>query len=238
MHIHVENVSVRYARTQKPVLNNVSFEVPSGTTLVLLGPSGCGKTTILRALSGLVPIESGDIRFDGVRVVDQRPQERTLSLVQQSLALPAHMTVERYIALWPHIRYKKSWSESRRLAHEAAERIGISDLLNRFTGEISGGQRQRVAFAGRVLVVDEPIVLLDEPLSSVDVPRHNEMMALLKQCLQEKKTTAVHVTHNRREAEGLADAVAVVLDGRVQQIGTYAEISSRPANDAVASFLA
>lgn len=226
MRIQLSDVCVRYGMAPLS-LAHVSLCVSSGEIIVILGQSGSGKTTLLRCVAGLTPPDSGGVHIDGIDMESVAPSERHLSMIQQSLAIPPHMTVERYISYWPKVRYGMSSRDALARAHEAAEQVGIERLLKRYTTDLSGGERQRAAFAARVLVVDEPIILMDEPLSSLDVPLKEELVELLRSILSKRGTTVLYVTHDRYEAQKLADRIALMEHGRIVDIGTYQELSIR-----------
>ncbi len=214
---------------------DVSLTVADREFLVLVGPSGCGKSTLLRMIAGLEEITAGDISIGGRRVNDVPPKDRDVAMVFQNYALYPHMTVEQNLAFGLKLR-KVSRAEMRRRIDEAAGLLGISDLLRRKPGELSGGQRQRVA-VGRAIVRQPALFLFDEPLSNLDARRRTEMRRELADLHRRLSATIVYVTHDQVEAMTLGDRIAVMNEGKIQQIGPPLELYDRPANRFVAGFL-
>ncbi len=231
--ISIEHASKSYGST--PVLNDISIDVKDGEFLVLLGSSGCGKSTLLNIIAGLEPITEGTIRLDGEVVNDVHPKNRDIAMVFQSYALYPNMTVERNIAFGLEMR-KISKAERKAAVREVAILLQIEHLLSRKPSQLSGGQRQRVAM-GRALVRRPKIFLFDEPLSNLDAKLRGEMRTEIKKLHQTLKATMVYVTHDQIEAMTLADRIAIMKDGVIQQIGTPQEIYSSPANMYVAGFV-
>jgi ABC-type Fe3+/spermidine/putrescine transport system ATPase subunit len=231
--LSVSDVVVSY-RTQR-VLHGVSLSVAQGEFVALLGSSGCGKTTLLRAISGFVPVESGSIRVDGRDLTDSPPDKRGMAMVFQSYALWPHMSAAANIGYGLKLR--------RRPRHEIAARVdGILRLLElqglgeRKATELSGGQRQRVAL-GRALAIDPAILLLDEPLSNLDARVREQVRHEIKSIQQRLGITAIHVTHDREEAMVMADRIAIMDAGRIVQLGTPEEVFNRPNSPFTASFM-
>src|SRR5580704_3235194 len=217
------------------VLDGLDLEIRDNEFLVLLGPSGCGKTTTLNIIAGLEELGGGEIYFDDRLMNDVPPHKREIAMVFQSYALYPQKTIFENIAFGLRLRRTPD-AEVRRLVAEAAERLEITDLLQRRPAELSGGQRQRVAL-GRAIVRQPTAFLMDEPLSNLDAALRLSMRVLIKRLHQSMATTFVYVTHDQGEAMSLADRIVVMRDGQIQQIGTPDEIYRKPGNVFVASFL-
>lgn len=221
-------------------LEEVSLEVHEAETLVLLGPSGCGKTTVLRCIAGLEVPDAGEIYVGGRCVFSRRarvwvpPERRNVGMVFQSYALWPHMRVWENVA-YPLRNRGVGTDAARRAAQEALTLVGLEDLGERYPGQLSGGQQQRVALA-RALVARSDVILLDEPLSSLDAPVREQLRVELRELKARFGWTAVYVTHDQKEAAFLADRIAVMEQGRVVQIGTSTEIYQRPGSPYVARF--
>ena len=217
------------------VVKGVSLEVKSGEFLVLVGPSGCGKSTCLRMIAGLEEITDGEIVI-GDRVVNEvAPKDRNIGMVFQSYALYPHMTVRQNLGFGLSLqKVAKSVIDER--INEAAQILGLEKLLDRKPKQMSGGQRQRVAI-GRAIVKQPEVFLFDEPLSNLDAALRVQMRTELGKLHQRLKTTMVYVTHDQVEAMMLADRIAVLSSGVLQQIGAPLELYQRPANRFVASFI-
>ncbi|MEW2385970.1 ABC transporter ATP-binding protein [Micromonospora sp. NPDC047707] len=217
------------------VLHEVDLTVARGELLVVLGPSGAGKSTVLRVVAGLEPVTAGRVRIAGRDVTSDRPGRRNVSMVFQSYALFPHLTVAENIAFGLEVRDTPR-AVARERARAAAETVGCAGLLDRRPGQLSGGERQRVALA-RALVREPDVFLLDEPLSNLDLALRVEMRAELRALHDRLGATMVHVTHDQTEALVLADRIAVLRDGRVEQVGSPDEIWRAPASTFVARFV-
>ncbi len=216
-------------------VKDASLTVQDREFMVLVGPSGCGKSTTLRMIAGLEEITSGKI-FIGNRLVnDLPPRDRDIAMVFQNYALYPHMTVFDNMAFGLKMR-KFPKSEIERRVREAAEILGILDLLKRRPRQLSGGQRQRVA-VGRAIVRHPQVFLFDEPLSNLDAKLRVQMRVELKRLHESLQSTAIYVTHDQVEAMTLGDRVVVMKDGSIQQIGEPLEVYSRPRNKFVAGFI-
>jgi multiple sugar transport system ATP-binding protein len=214
---------------------DVNLEIHDQEFVVLVGPSGCGKTTTLRLVAGLESITSGNISIDEKVVNELAPMDRDIAMVFQNYALYPHMSVYDNMAFGLKMR-KFDKPEIARRVQEAAEILGIHELLKRKPRQLSGGQRQRVAL-GRAIVRHPQVFLFDEPLSNLDAKLRVQMRVELKKLHERLGTTAIYVTHDQVEAMTLGDRVVVMRDGRVQQVGDPMELYSSPANRFVAGFL-
>ena len=216
-------------------VNDFTLEIPDKEFLVLVGPSGCGKSTALRLLAGLEEITEGNI-YIGDRLVNSvRAKDRDIAMVFQSYALYPHMSVYDNMAFGLTLR-KMPKEEVRRRVQEAAQILGIEDLLKRKPRQLSGGQRQRVAL-GRAIVRDPAVFLLDEPLSNLDAKLRVQTRAEISKLHDRLGTTFIYVTHDQVEAMTMATKIAVMKDGVLQQVGTPPELYSRPDNIFVAGFI-
>src|SRR5882672_2132820 len=216
-------------------VKDVNLDIRDKEFVVLVGPSGCGKTTTLRMVAGLEDISSGEISIDGKVVNDLAPMDRDIAMVFQNYALYPHMSVHDNMAFGLKMR-KFDKPEIARRVKEAAEILGIQELLRRKPRQLSGGQRQRVAL-GRAIVRHPQVFLFDEPLSNLDAKLRVQMRVELKKLHERLGTTAIYVTHAQGEAMTLGDRVVVMRDGWVQQVGDPMELYNQPANRFVAGFI-
>ncbi len=214
---------------------DLDLKIESGEFFVILGPSGCGKTTTLRIIAGLEYPTAGKVYLDDTDITDYPPRDRNMSMVFQNYALYPFMTVRENIA-FPLKKMKMSKTDIDQKVDEMARILSISDILNKKPGQISGGQRQRVAL-GRAIVKEPKVFLMDEPLSNLDAKLRVGMRAELKRIQINLKTTTVYVTHDQIEAMTLADRVAVLNNGYLEQLDKPMNIYERPANLFIASFL-
>jgi ABC-type sugar transport system ATPase subunit len=217
------------------ILHGIDLTVGRGELLVVLGPSGAGKSTLLRVIAGLSPASAGSVHIAGRDVTRLRPGQRNVSMVFQSYALFPHLTVAQNIAFGPLVRDEQR-AEARQRAERAAATVGCAHLLDRRPDQLSGGERQRVALA-RAVVREPDVYLFDEPLSNLDTEARVEMRGELKALHQRVGGTTVHVTHDQAEALVLGDRIAVLRDGRLEQVGTPDEIWRTPATTFVARFV-
>ncbi len=217
-------------------VNDVDITVNSGEFLVLVGPSGCGKSTTLRLISGLESVTEGQILVGGDDVTQSEPAERDMSMVFQDYALFPHMTARKNMIFGLKSSTSFSNDEIDRRAEDAAETLNIQDLLDRKPSELSGGEQQRVAI-GRTLVRDPQVFLMDEPLANLDAKLRVQMRTELQELHKNLQTTTVYVTHDQEEAMTLADRVAVMEDGEVQQVDPPQRLYDYPANQFVAEFI-
>ena len=216
-------------------VDNVSFNVPQGTFTVLLGPSGCGKSTILRMIAGLEDATAGRIFISGEDVTGYDPAKRGVSMVFQSYALFPHLTVRENILFGLKVRGVPKAEQLERL-RMAAEMVGLQDLLERKPAQLSGGQRQRVALS-RTIVSNQPVCLMDEPLSNLDAKLRGEMREEISSLQRKLALTMIYVTHDQTEAMSMADQVVLLNSGQIEQVGTPAELYEYPASVFAARFL-
>jgi len=252
----LEGVSRVYPNGVSAV-QQVDFEVRDRELLVLVGPSGCGKTTTLRLIAGLEDVTSGEIRIGGRLVNHVPPNDRDIAMVFQNYALYPHMSVYKNMAFGLELRYGGSWrgrawrrlTDPSRAAEmtarrrqigervgQAARTLGIEGLLDRMPRHLSGGERQRVAL-GRAIVRQPAAFLFDEPLSNLDAKLRVEMRRELKHLHRRLETTMIYVTHDQVEALTMGDRIAVMAEGRLQQVGQPLEVYDRPQNRFVAGFI-
>jgi multiple sugar transport system ATP-binding protein len=232
--IAIENVSKIFAGGVYAV-NGVTLEVADGEFIVLVGPSGCGKSTLLRSIAGLEEVTSGRIVIGGRDVTDAAPRDRDIAMVFQSYALYPHMTVRQNLGYGLKVR-KTSKDDIARRVEEVARMLRLDELLERRPAALSGGQRQRVAM-GRAVVREPKAFLMDEPLSNLDAKLRVSMRAQLASLHARLRTTTVYVTHDQVEAMTLGQRVAVMRDGRIQQVDTPQVLYGNPANLFVAAFI-
>jgi multiple sugar transport system ATP-binding protein len=228
--VEVRNLSITFP--ERVVIRDLSFTVPSGELAVLIGPSGTGKTTILRAITGQVPLSSGQILIDDRDVTRMSPADRDIAMVFQNLALYPHMTV-RGNWEFPLRAQRLPKDEINRRVIAMAETLQMRRLLHRLPHELSGGQQQRVAL-GRALVREPKLFLLDEPLGALDAKLRVDARTAFKSIQQDLGVTTIYVTHDQNEAQALGSQIIVVNNGVSQQIGSPEEIYERPANQFVA----
>ncbi|WP_297548618.1 tungstate ABC transporter ATP-binding protein WtpC [Thermococcus sp.] len=216
-------------------LRDVTFDVNRGEHFIILGPSGAGKTVLLEIIAGIIEPDSGRVYLNGSDVTDLPPEKRGLAYVPQNYALFPNMSVYDNIAFGLKVR-KVPKGEIERKVREVSEVLGIEHLLHRKPRTLSGGEQQRVALA-RALVVEPPLILLDEPFANLDVQTRSKLLAEMKRWRRELGFTALHVTHSFEEAVSLGDRVGVMLNGKLVQVGPVREVFSRPASEEVARFL-
>jgi multiple sugar transport system ATP-binding protein len=231
--ISVRDLSLSFGNT--PVLEHLDLDIMDGEFLVLLGPSGCGKSTLLNCIAGLIDVVDGQIFIKGANVTWEEPKDRHIGMVFQSYALYPQMTVRRNLSFGLRSARVPKDEIQKRIAR-TAELLQIEPLLERKPSQLSGGQRQRVAI-GRALVRDVDVFLFDEPLSNLDAKLRSELRVEIKRLHQTLGNTMVYVTHDQIEAMTLADRIAVMKSGLIQQLGTPHEIYDRPVNRFVAGFL-
>src|SRR5215510_1358521 len=221
-------------------IDDLNLTIPDGKTVVVLGPSGCGKTTLLKMIAGLIPPDSGEIRYNGVNMNDVPPGERRVGMVFQNYALYPHLDSRTNVLSYFH--FKKKTPELSAMAAAKYQRtselmgVELEYLLDRRPTKLSGGEKQRVAL-GRCITRDPTLFLLDEPFSNLDQALREKYRVNLKLLLRQFGITTVYVTHDHHEALILADLLVIMNRGRVEQVGTYEEIYDEPENVFVAGFL-
>jgi len=216
-------------------VNDLSLEVADGEFICLLGPSGCGKTTTLRIIGGFLQPDSGDVRIDDQSVVRQPPERRPTAMVFQRYALWPHMTVWDNVAFGLQVRRRPKAEIAQRI-ESVLDLVGLPGLGRRYPGQLSGGQQQRVALA-RALVLEPRILLLDEPLSNLDAQLRVHMRTELTAIQRRVGITTVFVTHDQEEAMSIADRIAVMHDGVLEQLDAPEALYARPASLFVATFI-
>lgn len=230
--LDIEGLGKAYGSTK--AVDEVSLSVEPGEVLTLLGPSGCGKTTLLQSIAGFVAPDSGDIRLDGQSVLATPPEKRRTALLFQQYALFPHMSVRDNVRFGLRMA-RVPGAEVERRADDALRLVRIHELSARRPSQLSGGQRQRVALA-RALVTEPRLLLLDEPLGALDQNLREEMQVELRKLQRKLEVTTVMVTHDQREAIVLSDRIAVLKEGRIEQIGTPTQIYDHPRTRYIAAF--
>jgi multiple sugar transport system ATP-binding protein len=231
--IEIDRLVKKYGQTA--VVHGIDLAIQDGEFVVLVGPSGCGKSTTLRMIAGLEELSSGQIRIDGRVVNELQPRDRNIAMVFQNYAIYPHVSVADNIAFGLY-RSKLSKSEKRARVEQAAETLGLSQLLDRRPSALSGGQRQRVAI-GRAMVRDPAAFLFDEPLSNLDAQLRTQMRIEIKRLHHRLGTTSVFVTHDQVEAMTMADRIVVMRDGRILQVGSPLELYEKPVDVFTARFI-
>jgi len=231
--LEITDLEVSYGAT--PVLHRVSLAVAAGEFIALLGPSGCGKTTLLRAVSGFVPVKAGRISVGGRDITLAPPDKRGMAMVFQSYALWPHMSTAQNLGYGLKLRRVAKPEIAKRVA-EILAMLKLEGFGERNVTQLSGGQRQRVAL-GRALAVSPQLLLLDEPLSNLDARIREEVRHEIKALQAKLGITTIHVTHDREEAMVMADRIAILDAGRIAQVGSPEEVYNRPNSPFVASFM-
>src|ERR1700742_2005672 len=237
MSLVVDSITKKFARF--PALNGASFVAPQGAFVSLLGPSGSGKTTLLRILGGLEFADSGTVRFADLNWLDMPARTRNAGFVFQQYALFRHMTVADNIAFGLKVRPRRnrpSGSDIQRRVKELLELVQLRGLEKRYPSQLSGGQRQRVALA-RALAIEPRMLLLDEPFGAPDAKVRKELRVWLRHIHDQAGVTSIFVTHDQEEAFALADLVAVMNQGKIEQYGAPAEVKRSPKTPFVQDFL-
>lgn len=231
--VTIDNLSINHG--DQSIVSNLSLTVDDGEFIVLLGPSGCGKSTLLNAIAGLLDVNEGRIFISGRDVTNAEPKDRGLAMVFQSYALYPTMTARENLAFALKVAGLKKPDLTARV-EKVARILQLEALLDRKPNQLSGGQRQRVAI-GRALVRDKGVLLFDEPLSNLDAKLRTELRLEIKKLHQLLKNTLIYVTHDQIEAMTLADRIAVMHNGRIEQIATPDVIYQQPATRFVAEFI-
>ena len=224
----------KYWGTTKAV-ENLNIEIKKGEFVIFLGPSGCGKSTTLRLIAGLEEVSSGQIEIDGKNVNNTDPANRNVSMVFQSYALFPHLNVAENIIFGLKVRKVEKNERNARLV-KVAEIVGLEDLLKRKPSELSGGQRQRVALA-RAIISDNPICLMDEPLSNLDAKLRHQMRVEIRELQKKLGITMIYVTHDQTEAMSMADKIVLMNEGHIVQQGKPKELFENPSHMFIAKFL-
>jgi sulfate transport system ATP-binding protein len=232
MSIEIRNVGKRFG--DFVALDDVTLEVESGSLTALLGPSGSGKSTLLRIVAGLERPDTGTVSLDGEDVGTRPPQERGVGFVFQHYAAFKHMTVRKNVAFGLEIRRRPKGEIAERV-EELLHLVQLHGLADRYPAQLSGGQRQRMALA-RALAVEPGVLLLDEPFGALDARVRKELRRWLRRLHDEQHVTTVIVTHDQEEAMDVADRIALMHEGRIQQIGEPRELYDAPANEFVMTF--
>ena len=233
MKLQLAGVTKRYAEVT--AVDDLSFSVDEGEFLTLLGPSGSGKTTTLMLIAGFIAPDRGQVYLNDRDVTDLPEFKRNIGVVFQNYALFPHMTVARNIAFPLRMRHVAK-AEIDEKVTQVLTMVGLASYHTRYPRQLSGGQQQRVALA-RALVFDPPILLMDEPLGSLDRKLRDQMQVEFKRIQRELNVTVVYVTHDQEEALAMSDRIALMHDGRIVQIGTASDLYERPANHFVADFI-
>src|SRR5437870_3016983 len=236
--LKLERVTRRFAGSSGKsfnALNELTLTIKRGEFIALLGPSGCGKSTALNCIAGLMPLSSGSIWLDEMRIDVLPPEKRGFGMVFQNYALFPHMSIEKNVGFGLRMRGVPADEIATRVA-TALNLVQLSGQAHKLPGQLSGGQQQRVAIA-RAIVIEPPLILMDEPLSNLDAKLRIETRAEIRRIHRELDRATIYVTHDQDEALSLADRIVVMKDGVVQQIGTPAEVYSQPANLHVARFM-
>ena len=231
--LRLENLSRNFGALN--ALRSISLTVRQGEFIALLGPSGCGKSTTLNIIAGLLPATGGGIWLDERRIDTLRPEQRGFGMVFQNYALFPHMTVRRNIGFGLLMRGTPRRDITRRV-DEAVALVRLQGQEAKLPGQLSGGQQQRVAIA-RAIVIEPPLVLMDEPLSNLDAKLRLEMRAEIRRIHTMLGATTIYVTHDQEEALSLADRIVVLKDGAIRQVGTPADLFARPDHLDVAAFM-
>jgi sulfate/thiosulfate transport system ATP-binding protein len=233
MSITVQHLTKRFG--DFVALDDVSLDVSGGQLTALLGPSGGGKSTLLRIVGGLERADSGSVRIDGREATGVPAQHRNVGFVFQHYAAFKHLSVYRNVAFGLEIR-KRGKAEIRRRVGELLDLVHLTQFADRMPSELSGGQRQRMALA-RALAVEPRVLLLDEPFGALDAQVRKELRDWLRRLHDQMRVTTVFVTHDQEEALEVADSIAVINHGRLEQVGSPSELYDRPANEFVMGFL-
>jgi len=234
-YVSIRSLTKYYPGQERPAVDKVNLTVAKGQMLALLGPSGCGKTTTLRMIAGLITPSGGEISINGINLTSLPIHKRGIGMVFQSYALFPHMTVAQNVAFGLQMR-KVPRAECDKRVKQALEMVKLADQGNKKVTQLSGGQQQRIALA-RALVVEPSVLLLDEPLSNLDAKLRDAMRAEIKDIQRRTGVTTIMVTHDQDEALSVADKIAVMSAGKVEQIGNASDIYARPANRFVADFI-
>lgn len=233
--VQVQLKQIRVKYQDKYILDKLSLEISHGILLVVLGESGCGKTTLLKVIAGIITPETGTVWFDNQNITRQPPQLRRVGYVPQAQILFPHLNVHDNITFGIHPTKKKKM-ENGSFVQNLAHLVQIDDLMDRFPSELSGGQKQRVALA-RAMAIEPNVLLLDEPLSSLDASARESMALTIRKIQQETNTTVVYVTHNLEETRLISDQIAILFDGQIKQFGSIHIIIHNPKSLQIARIM-
>lgn len=235
--LSIKNLSFSYTKNESAI-SNLNLEVENGSFATLLGPSGCGKTTLLKLISGFLEPSDGEIIIDGINQKGIEPDKRKIGMVFQDYALFPHMTVKKNVLYGLKINNKNKLTKQQQTEKvlDTLESLDLQDFADRYPHELSGGQQQRVALA-RALVLNPKILLMDEPLSSLDTKLREKVREELKEIQQRLGITTIYVTHDQEEALSLSDKIAVMNEGRILQTGSPRNIYYKPADLFTADFI-
>lgn len=231
----IELAGIYRSNNGKKILENVSLKVNAGQRMVILGPSGSGKTSVLRVIAGFDKPDKGKVFFNGVDAFNLPPYDRNIGMVFQDLALWPHMSVKENIGFGLDGK-KLSKKDKISKIKDILNFVGLIKHTDCFPSELSGGEQQRVALA-RALVVEPKILLMDEPLSGLDLQIKEELQKLILEIQKRLRITAIYVTHNQQEAFFMAEQIVVIHAGRIEQTGTQQELSNNPGTDFIRKFM-
>jgi len=237
-HATYDNVTKRFDNGEESIVavDDLSIAIEDGEFLVLVGPSGCGKSTTLRLLAGLETVTEGTVTLGNKDITDEKPKNRDIAMVFQNYALYPHMSVKENMSFGLEMTTELPATEIADRVTNAAEMLGISELLDRLPSALSGGQKQRVAL-GRAIVREPAVFLMDEPLSNLDAKLRTQMRTELQQLQTQLDVATVYVTHDQTEAMTMGDRIAVLNHGELQQLATPLDCYHEPANTFVAGFI-
>jgi ABC-type Fe3+/spermidine/putrescine transport system ATPase subunit len=234
-HVQINDLTKRYAGVEPPAVADMNLDIPSGRLIALLGPSGCGKTTTLKMIAGLITPTKGDVTFDGNSILRIPPEKRGAVMVFQNYLLFPYMSVGQNVGFGLKMAGVDA-KEIDRKVKEMLHLVRLPDISDRRPKQLSGGQQQRVALA-RALITQPKVLLLDEPLSNLDAHLRDEMRELILSVQRDLGITTIFVTHDQEEAVLLADRIAMIFDGRLQQFASPDVFYRRPASERIARFL-
>lgn len=236
----LESVTRCFSASESPAVDSVNLTLPQGDLLALLGPSGCGKTTLLRMIAGFEPLQAGTIAVGGQQVADIHggtpPEKRQIGMVFQDYALFPHLTLDKNIAFGLQKERRQNHQEVKNRVAEVVDLVGLQGFEQRYPHELSGGQQQRVALA-RALAPQPDLILLDEPFGNLDIHVRSQLRDRVRTIIQHTGISAIFVTHDQEEALAISDWVAVMNQGRIEQVGTPEEIYHGPQTRFVAEFV-
>ena len=234
-YIKIENISKKYAGSEKFCLEDLNMSIEKGEIIALLGASGCGKTTLLKIIAGLERQNTGMVHIDGEDMGERLAEKRPIAMVFQKALLFPHMTVEKNINFAPRVNKTMEKDELKKRTMEMVKLVHIEGLEHRKPSELSGGQEQRVSLA-RALITNPKVLLLDEPLSALDANLKTVMVSMIREINRKLDTTMIYVTHDQAEAAAVADKIALMHEGRIVQFDSPEMFYQKPANRYSAEF--